>query len=106
MKKLKERLNDIMNIEIRTYFDRLSPERRFAIASGIFVTLLSGYCITVGYGLYRIGRNDVLRGLPEIGIVSDHYCDSPDSVCIPANALRSDCGSCENDNLYDGDAEK
>lgn len=80
MKRLKDKIDGILNIEIREITDGISPERRLTIAATIFFILFSGYVITIGYGLYRIGRDTPLSRLPEISHIDIPNDDTSDSL--------------------------
>lgn len=106
MKRIKERIDEVLNTEIRSVLGRLSPKHRLAVAAAIFFTLFSGYGITIGYGLYRIGRDDAAYRLSEMPRISIPYCADTDSVRISNDVPSDDDSSCVNNNEYDENKER
>ncbi len=89
MKRLKDKIDGILNIEIRKITDGISPERRMAIAATIFFILLSGYAITIGYGLYRIGKDKPLSRLTEISHIDIPNDDTSDTLRMTDDGRHS-----------------
>lgn len=106
MKRIKERIDEVLNTEIRSVLGRLSPKQRLAVVAAIFFTLFSGYGITIGYGLYRIGKDDAAHRLSEMPRISIPYCADTDSVRISNDVPSDDDSSYVNNNEYDEDKER
>lgn len=66
MKKLKEKINRVLDTELRELFGRLSPQRRLVIAFSLFGVLFLCFASVMGYGLYRIGRDEAMQEMMQI----------------------------------------
>lgn len=66
MKKLKEKLDRILDTEIRDLLGRLSPGKRLAVALMLLGTMFIVFISVVGYGLYRIGHDEARRQMQRI----------------------------------------
>lgn len=66
MKKLKEKIDRILDTEIRELFGRLSPAKRLAVALSLLSVMSLAFVSVIGYGLYRIGHDDAMQQMQEI----------------------------------------
>lgn len=66
MKRLKEKIDRILDIEIRNLLGRLSPGKRLAVALTLFGTMFIVFISVVGYGLYRIGHDEAMQQMQRI----------------------------------------
>lgn len=85
MKRLKEKLDRMLDTEIRDLLGSLSPGKRLAIALSLLCTMFIVFISVIGYGLYRIGHDEAMRQMQRLGniVIPDFGQDT-----LPEHQLR------------------
>lgn len=78
MKKLKEKLDRILDTEIRDLLGSLSPGKRLAVALTLLGTMFIVFISVIGYGLYRIGYDEAMQQMQRTGsiVIPDFWQDT------------------------------
>lgn len=66
MKRFKEKLDRMLDTEIRDLLGSLSPGKRLAVALTLLGTMFLVFISVIGYGLYRIGHDEAMRQMQGI----------------------------------------
>lgn len=69
MKRLKEKIDRILDTDIRELLGRLSPGKRLAVALSLLGTMFIVFISVIGYGLYRIGHDEAIRQMQRTGSI-------------------------------------
>ena len=69
MKRFKEKLDRMLDTEIRDLLGSLSPGKRLAVALTLLCTLFLVFISVIGYGLYRIGHDEAMRQMQLTGSI-------------------------------------
>ena len=69
MKRFKEKLDRMLDTEIRDLLGSLSPGKRLAVALTLLGTMFLVFISVIGYGLYRIGHDEAMRQMQRTGSI-------------------------------------